>query len=204
MKTTTARSLLAAFAAILIAPVVSGAVADVTGLVPTIWWDFETKPNAAGLATSNKGSASISFSNKGTAAYGAGVTNGWALNTVGFSPYSASGAYSSNGNAFTVSAIMTLGTTANGITLNVRCETAQKDLIIRRGSTPGSLVIGLGPQKAASTKFLNATVEDGDTTYHLVSVVAEQSGTSLYVDGDLVDATTDFTLWHASGCASRM
>ncbi len=204
MKTTTARSLLAAFAAILITPVVFGAVADVTGLVPTIWWDFETKPNAAGLQSANKGSASISFSNKGTAAYGAGVTNGWALNTVGFSPYSASGAYSSNGNAFTVSAIMTLGTTANGITLNVRCETAQKDLIIRRGSTPGSLVIGLGPQKAASTKFLNATVEDGDTTYHLVSVVAEQSGTSLYVDGDLVDATTDFTLWHASGCASRM
>ena len=49
------------------APVVRAADADVTGLVPTIWWDFETRPNATGLATANKGSASISFSNKGTA-----------------------------------------------------------------------------------------------------------------------------------------
>ena len=61
--------------------------ADATGLVPTIWWDFETKPSASGLATANKGSASISFSDKGTASYAAGVTNGWALNTDGFSPY---------------------------------------------------------------------------------------------------------------------
>lgn len=67
----------------------SAADADVTGLVPTIWWDFETKPSASGLATANKGSASITFSNKGTASYAAGVTNGWALNTDGFSPYSA-------------------------------------------------------------------------------------------------------------------
>ena len=196
---------LLAFAAASPALPLRGADADVTGLVPTIWWDFETQPNAAGLATSNKGSASISFSNKGTAAYAAGATNGWALNTVGFSPYSATGGkYSTAGNAFTVSAVMTLGTNPNGITLNVRCETAEKDLVIRRGSEAGSLVIGLGPQKAASTKFLNATFADGDTAFHLVSVVAEQSGTSLYVDGSLVTNTTECSLWHASGCASRM
>ena len=99
---------------------------------------------------------------------------------------------------------MTLGTRANGVTLNVRCETAGKDLVIRRGAEAGSLVIGLGPQKAASTKFLNATFADGDTAFHLVSIVAEQSGTSLYVDGNLVTNTTEFTLWSESGCASRM
>ena len=72
-------------------PAARAADADVTGLVPTIWWDFETKPDASGLATANKGSASISFSNKGTAAYATGVMNGWALSTDGFSPYSAVG-----------------------------------------------------------------------------------------------------------------
>ena len=179
--------------------------ADATGLVPTIWWDFETKPSASGLATANKGSASISFTNKGTASYAAGVTNGWALNTDGFSPYSAAnGKYSTAGTAFTVSAVMTLGTRANGVTLNVRCETAEKDLVIHRGAEAGSLVIGLGPQKAASTQFLNATFADGDTAFHLVSIVAELSGTSLYVDGNLVTNTTEFSLCHASGCASRM
>ncbi|MBQ3811580.1 MAG: DUF2341 domain-containing protein [Kiritimatiellae bacterium] len=187
------------------APAARAADADATGLVPTIWFDFETKPDAAGLKNANKGSASISFSNKGTAAYGTGATNGWALNTVGFSPYSASGGQCSTaGNAFTVSAVMTLGTNTNGVTLNVRCETAEKDLVVRRGSAAGSLVVGLGPQKAVSKKFLNATLSDGDTAFHLVSVVAEQSGTSLYVDGDLVTNSTEFSLWHASGCASRM
>ena len=191
-------------AALAAAPV-RAADADATGLVPTIWWDFETKPSASGLATANKGSASISFSNKGTASYAAGVTNGWALNTDGFSPYStANGNYSTAGTAFTVSAVMTLGTRANGVTLNVRCETAEKDLVIRRGAEAGSLVIGLGPQKAASTQFLNATFADGDTAFHLVSIVAELSGTSLYVDGNLVTNTTELSLCHASGCASRM
>ena len=52
---------------------------DVTGLVPTIWWDFETQPNASGLASKNKGSKSISFTGEGTATYQTGVTNGWAI-----------------------------------------------------------------------------------------------------------------------------
>ena len=194
-------------AAVAFCPVsaVRAADADVTGLVPTIWWDFETKPTAEGLAKANKGSASISFSNKGTAAYETGAMNGWALSTDGFSPYSATGGkYSTAGNAFTISAVMTLGARANGVTLNVRCETAGKDMVIRRGTEPGSLVIGLGPQKSVSTHLLNATFADGDTSFHLVSIVAESSGTSLYVDGNLVTNTTEFSLCHASGCASRM
>ena len=165
----------------LLAPHARAADVDATGLVPTIWFDFETQPSASSLPGTNKGSATgFSFSSEGTKTYQAGVDGGYALDTSKFTPYSSKDNYfSSAGGAFTVSAVMTLGTTANGITLNVRCETAQKDLIIRRGSAAGSLVIGLGPHKAASTTFLNATVSDGDTAYHLVSVVAEQSGTSL-------------------------
>ena len=183
-------------------PAARAADADVTGLVPTIWWDFETKPGASGLPGANKGSASISFTSEGTATYQAGFTNGWAVDTSKFTPYSGAGSFSTKGNPFTLSLVMTLGTKENGITLNLR--TTAGDLIIRRGAEAGSLVIGLGPQKAASTKFLNATFAAGDTAFHLVSIVAEQSGTSLYVDGNLVTNTTEFTLWSESGCASQM
>ena len=193
---------LCSVAGMLFAASAFAADADVTGLVPTIWWDFETKPGASGLPGANKGSASISFTSEGTATYQAGFTNGWAVDTSKFTPYSGAGSFSTKGNPFTLSLVMTLGTKENGITLNLR--TTAGDLIIRRGAEAGSLVIGLGPQKAASTKFLNATFADGDTAFHLVSIVAEQSGTSLYVDGNLVTNTTEFTLWSESGCASQM
>ena len=178
--------------------------ADVTGLVPTIWWDFESQPSASGLATANKGSASISFTSEGTKTYQAGVTNGWAVNTASFTPYSAAGRFSTAGNAFTVSLVMTLGSTANGITWNLRNETGSKDLVIRRGTTSGSLLVGVGPQAQASTDFLEATFADGDAAWHLVSVVVEPTALSLYVDGILADSTTAFTLGSTSGYASQM
>ena len=197
------RSLLSFIAiAALLVPVARAADSDVTGLVPTIWWDFETQPTAAGLATANKGSASISFTSEGTVAYAAGATNGWALNTASFTPYSGAGTFSTAGNSFTISAVMNLGTNPNGITLNVR--TSAGDLVIRRGDTAGSLVVGFGPQKAASTHFLNATFGDGDAAYHLVTIVAERSSMKLYVDGAFVEMTTEFSIWSASGYASQM
>ncbi len=178
--------------------------ADVTGLVPTIWWDFESQPSASGLATANKGSASVSFTSEGTKTYQAGVTNGWAVNTASFTPYSAAGRFSTAGNAFTVSLVMTLGSTANGITWNLRNETGSKDLVIRRGTTSGSLLVGVGPQAQASTDFLEATFADGDAAWHLVSVVVEPTALSLYVDGILEDSTTAFTIGSSSGYASQM
>ena len=175
---------------------------DATGLVPTIWWDFETKPDAGGLAAANKGSASISFTHEGTTTYATGATNGWAINTASFTPYSAVGTFSTTEQPFTVSAVMTLGTKANGITLNVRSTAG--DMIIRRGAAAGSLVVGFGGQALASTTFLTASFADGDDAYHLVSVVAGPSGTGLYVDGTLVDSTVDPTLWSDSGALSQM
>ncbi len=187
-----------------LAPVSRAAVADVTGLAPTIWWDFETQPSASELPAANKGSASVSFTSEGTVTYRTGVTNGWAVDTAQFTPYSGAGTFSTAGGSFTVSLVMTLGTTQNGITWNLRNGTASKDLVIRRGTSAGSLLVGVGPQAQASTDFLEATFADGDAAWHLVSVVVEPAGMSLYVDGALADSTTAFTFWSASGYASQM
>ncbi len=188
----------------LFAPAAHAADADSTGLVPTLWWDFETKPDASGLTTANKGSASITFTSEGTKTYQAGVTNGWAFDTSKFTPYSAAnGAFSTAGGAYTVSLVMNLGTTQNGITLNLRNESGKRDLIVRRGATAGSLVVGCDTEKTATRNNLAATFED-DSTYHLVSVVVEDTGISLYVDGEFVDSTTAFTPWTDSGRASRL
>ena len=124
------------------------AAADVTGLVPTIWWDFETQPSASELKGANRGSASISFTGEGTKTYSAGAISGtYALDASHYTPYSKAGTCSTAGNPFTVSAVMTLGTNPNGITLNVR--TTAGDLIIRRGDTEGSLVVAWGAQQQA-------------------------------------------------------
>ena len=195
---------LCALAGMLLSSSLFAADADVTGLVPTIWWDFETKPNAAGLTTTNKGSASISFASEGTESYQTGATNGWAVNTASFTPYSSAGTFSTAGGPFTVSLVMTLGTTANGITWNLRNGTGQKDLVIRRGTTAGSLLVGVGSQAVASTSFLEATLAGGDAAWHLVSIVVEPAAMSLYVDGVLMDSTTEFTLGSNSGYASQM
>ena len=175
---------------------------DITGLVPTIWWDFETQPSASGLASTNKGSKSISFTGEGTATYQTGVTNGWAIDTSKYTPYSKAGTYSTAGYPITVSLVMTLGSNPNGITLNVR--TTAGDLIIRRGATAGSLVVAFGGQQQDSSHFLNATLSGGDSAYHLVSVVGSSEGTKLYVDGVLADSSTTFTPWSASGKVEQM
>ena len=193
-------------AAVAFCPVsaVRAADADVTGLMPTIWWDFETQPAADGLTAANKGSASITFTSEGTKTYSAGAIGGtYAIDTSKFTPYSGAGSFSTAGGDYTVSLVMNLGTTKNGITLNLRNETGQRDLIVRRGSTAGSLVVGCDTWKVATTHNLGATFED-DSTYHLVSVVVEDTGISLYVDGEFVDSTTDFTPWTDTGRASRL
>ena len=82
---------------------------------------------------------------------------------------------------------MNLGSTKNGITLNLRNEAGERDLIIRRGATTGSLVVGCDLWKIATRNNLETSFED-DSTYHLVSVVAGPTGTGLYVDGVLVDS----------------
>ena len=184
-------------------PAARAADPDITGLVPTIWWDFETQPSASELKGANKGSASISFTGEGTKTYSAGVISGtFAIDTSLYTPYSKASTCSTAGNPFTVSAVMTLGRNPYGITLNVR--TTAGDLIIRRGADAGSLVIGWGKQEAASANFLNATLSGGDSAYHLVSVIGSSAGTELYVDGTLVASSTEFTPWSSSGKVEQM
>ena len=204
MKRKVLAAALCAAVALCSIPVARAEDADVTGLVPTIWWDFETQPAADGLTAANKGSASITFTSEGTKTYSAGAIGGtYAIDTSKFTPYSGAGSFSTAGGAYTVSLVMNLGTTKNGITLNLRNETGQRDLIVRRGATEGSLVVGCDTWKVATTHNLATTFED-DSTYHLVSVVVEDTGISLYVDGTFVDSTTDFTPWTDTGRASRL
>ena len=184
-------------------PAARAADADVTGLEPTIWWDFESQPAADGLTAANKGSASISFTHEGTKKYSAGAIGGtYAFDTSRFTAYSGAGSLSTAGNPFTLSLVMTLGTKTNGITLNVQTSTG--DLIIRRGAGAGSLVVGWGAKKDASSQFLNATFADGDAAWHLVSIVCTQTDTKLYVDGKLADSSMEFTPWSESGKATQM
>ena len=176
---------------------------DVTGLVPTIWWDFETRPTTAdALKNANMGSIGIVLKKEGTFGYQQGVTNGWALDTSVCRTFSNAGTYSNAGNPITVSAVMTLGTNPNGITLNVR--TTAGDLIIRRGDTEGSLVVAWGAKQQASSQTLTTAFADGDSAFHLVSVVGTSTGTELYVDGQLKGSSTDFTPCSASGKVTQM
>ena len=194
---------LCSVAGMLFAASAFAADADVTGLVPTIWWDFETQPAADGLTAANKGSASITFTHEGTKTYSAGAISGtYAIDTSKFTAYSGAGSLSTAGNPFTLSLVMTLGTKTNGITLNVRTTTG--DLIIRRSADTGSLVIGWGEQQKASSHMLTTTFADGDAAYHLVSIVGSSTGTELYVDGQLAGSSADFTPWSSSGKVTEM
>ena len=175
---------------------------DATGLVPTIWFDFETQPSTADLAAANKGSASVSFKDEGTKSYKGGAIGGYALDTSKFTSYTEAGSFSTAGQPFTISLVMNLGTTANGVTLSVRNETGQKDLIIRRGTTAGSLVVGCDTWNV-DTKYKLETSLGTDSAWHLVSIVVKETGVSLYVDGDFVSSMTSYTLWSDTGYASR-
>jgi hypothetical protein len=102
--------------------------ADATGLVPTIWLDFENQSaSASSFKSENKGSASVSFTGDGK--YKAGANNGYALDTTRCTPYTNQGTFSTAGQDFTVSAVMTLGTNPTGITLSLRSNAG--DLVIR-------------------------------------------------------------------------
>ena len=193
---------LSSLAGMLLAASAFAVDADVTGLVPTIWFDFGTQPSTAGLGAANKGSASVSFKDEGTKSYKGGANGGYALDTSEFTPYTEAGSFSTAGQPFTISLVMNLGTTANGVTLSVRNETGQKDLIVRRGTTAGLLVVGCDTWNVA-TKYNLETSLGSDSAWHLVSIVVEETKVSLYKDGDFISSLTDYTLWSATGYASR-
>ncbi|MCR5840414.1 MAG: right-handed parallel beta-helix repeat-containing protein [Kiritimatiellae bacterium] len=175
--------------------------ADATGLVPTIWLDFENQSaSASSFKSENKGSASVSFTGDGK--YKAGANNGYALDTTRCTPYTNQGTFSTAGQDFTVSAVMTLGTNPTGITLSLRSNAG--DLVIRRGTDSGSIVLAFAPEQKDATNFLNAAISGGDSDYHLVSLVFRSTGTELYVDGESKGSTTDFTLWHGTSALNRL
>ncbi len=85
-------TVLSSVAGVLVATSAFAADADVTGLVPKVFMDFEESSLA------NKGSASISFKDEGTKKYSSGANGGYALDTSSFTPYtSSSGSFSTAG-----------------------------------------------------------------------------------------------------------
>lgn len=178
------------------------AVADVTGLIPVISLDFDSKPNSSGITSANKGSKKISFTNEGTATYVEEDEGNYAMNTAKFTPYSSSSISVPSTSGLSLSILMTLGTNPNGITFNYRSNSG--DIIIRRGATANTLLIGYGSQNSASSKFLEYTIPEGDTEYHLINLIVESTGMSLYVEGELVASTTEFTAWNSSNQISVM
>ena len=192
---------LCALAGMLLVSPALAADADATGLVPTIWLDFENQSStASSFKSENKGSASVSFSGEGK--YRAGANNSYALDTTRCTPYTSQGTFSTAGQDFTVSAVMTLGTNPTGITLSLRSNAG--DLVIRRGTDSGSIVLAFGPEQKDATNFLNAAISGGDSAYHLVSLVFRSTSTELYVDGESKGSTTDFTLWHGTSALNRL
>ena len=179
---------------------------DSTGLEPTVWYDFDTQPDASKLGGTNKGSVGgITFSSGGTKTYKTGARGGWALDSSKFTPWSNDNNYfATYDGAYTISVVMNLGSNANGITLNIRNMTAKRDIIVRRGSNSGSLVVGYGPQDTASECLLTTTVAGWDTDYHLLSIVVEAARTGIYVDGVVATNDTAYGTWLGQGAPKKM
>ncbi|MBO7298628.1 MAG: DUF2341 domain-containing protein [Kiritimatiellae bacterium] len=174
------------------------AEADATGLVPVLSWDFDTKPNYSELNAANKGSLSPIFKNEGSTSYVEEYTGKYALDTSKFTPYISSSNPVSvpTKTGLTLSMLMTLGSNSTGITFNFR--TGSGDVIIRRGASEGTLVVAFGSAGTTSTQFINVSVPNGDTEYFMFVLLVEETGMTVYIDGEIAASTTEFTAWHNS------
>ena len=184
--------------------IVNAAEPDVTGLVPAIYYDFDTQPDANKINDTNKGSATgFAFTHEGNKQYLNGKSeDSYALDTSRFTPYVTGIKTTGAGNPITLSAVMNLGTNPNGITLNVRSGAG--DLVISRGEEPGLLVIGYGAERQVSSNFLKANVENGDSEYFHLALVFDDNGTVFYINGEIVAETTDFTMWKSNSEITAM
>lgn len=184
--------------------IVNAAEPDVTGLVPAIYYDFDTQPDANKINDTNKGSATgFAFTHEGNKQYLNGKSeDSYALDTSRFTPYVTGIKTTGIGNPITLSAVMNLGTNPNGITLNVRSGAG--DLVISRGDEPGLLVIGYGAERQVSSNFLKANVENGDSEYFHLALVFDDNGTVFYINGKYVAETTDFTMWKSNSEITAM
>lgn len=157
---------------------------DVTGLAPTLWWSFDNKDGTS------FGSGSAQFVNEGTTTYVASP-NGGALDSSKYRPYGnfTSSSVFTDSHDSSIAILSTLGTQSTGITASFR--RSDNWLVFRRGTSAGSVVLSYGN---TSTPLIEATVEGGDSEYHLYVVNILSDRIDFYIDAKLA-GTTNTTPW---------
>ena len=158
---------------------VYAADADVTGLVPSLCMTFDNQSLA------NTGTGTATWSNEGTATWPM-TPRGYAIDTSKYVPYATySGVFTAN-HASSIAVVATLSEKSTAIMVHFKYSTTE--LLLRRGTTPGSLVL---TRDSSTTPVITVNnIEDGDTEYHLYVVNIKSDGTDLYVDGELKGTTS--------------
>ena len=158
---------------------VYAADADVTGLVPSLCMTFDNQSLA------NTGTGTATWNNEGTVTWSKSPC-GYAIDTSLYTPYATySGVFTAN-HASSIAVVATLSEKSTAIMVHFKYSTTE--LMLRRGTTPGSLVL---TRDSSTTPVITVNnIEDGDTEYHLYVVNIKSNGTDLYVDGELKGTTS--------------
>ena len=160
--------------------------ADVTGLEPRLWMTFDNQ------SLTNAGTGTATWQNEGTATWSQ-TPRGYAIDTSKYVPYATySGVFTAN-HVSSIAVVATLSEKSTAIMVHFKYSGTE--LLLRRGTTPGSLV--LTRDSSVSPVITVEGIEDGDTEYHLYVVNIKSNGTDLYVDGEL-KGTTSSTPYAAS------
>jgi hypothetical protein len=183
VKTALSAVVTAVIAALLAVPALA-ADPDATGLVPTLHLSFDGQNlNYSGC------SGTCSLTPEGTATY-AVSTNGYAIDTSKFTPYgSLSNVFTANHDK-SIAVLATLGSNSTGIMIHFK--SGSTELILRRGTTAGSVV--LTQNGSTSPLFSVQNADASDSAYHLYVVNILQDHVDLYVDAKL-KGTTATTPW---------
>ena len=178
------RGIFAALAALFAAPLALAADPDATGLVPTIHLSFDGQ----NLNYSDC-SGTCSFTKEGTETY-AVSTNGYAIDTSKFTPYgNLSNVFTANHDK-SIAVLATLGSNSTGIMIHFK--NGSTELLLRRGTTAGSVVLTQGSSTSPLISVQN--IDASDSAYHLYVVNILQDRVDLYIDANL-KGTTATTPW---------
>ena len=163
-----------ACAFICLAAAAAQAAVDVTGLEPRLWMTFDSKSLA------NAGTGTATWTDEGTATWSP-TPCGYAIDTSAYVPYATYSGVFTASHASSIAIVATLSTKSTAIMVHFKYSNTE--LLLRRGTTPGSLV--LTRDSSTSPVITVNDIEDGDTEYHLYVVNIKSNGTDLYVDGEL-------------------
>ena len=154
--------------------------ADATDLAPTLCMTF----NSQSLA--NTGTGTATMSNEGTPTY-APSADGYALNTGVYVPYGTlANVFAANRDS-AIAVAATLGSKSTGILVHFKNSSNNTGIMLRRGTTSGSIVLTENNSTAALITVND--IENADTKYHLYVVNILSGRVDLYVDGVFAGTT---------------